>query len=54
MNEKCINCSKETSVETETHVDERQNYIIGAGQLCRKCHEEIYKEKEDERFLAEY
>jgi|TARA_B100001094_G_scaffold327984_1_gene387414 uncharacterized protein YlaI len=54
MNDKCINCGKETSVAEDTHVEKRKNYVIGAGQLCRVCHDTIYKEKENERVLEEY
>jgi hypothetical protein len=36
--EKCIMCSKETTILKTTHVDFRYGYVEGAGQLCRECY----------------
>ena len=36
--EKCIMCSKETTVLKTTHTDFRYGYVDGAGQLCRECY----------------
>lgn len=41
----CVLCGKETNVPISTHIDERSNYIKGAGQLCPQCYEEIYDKK---------
>ena len=41
----CVICNVETSYGISTHVDERNYYIQGAGQLCEKCHFELYVEK---------
>ena len=35
--EDCIMCGKKTTVSKTTHVDFRDGYIEGAGQLCIKC-----------------
>ena len=43
--DKCIHCKKETEYTITTHIDQRKNYIEGAGQLCPGCYEEIYKKK---------
>ena len=37
-NEICIICGKETAVDVNTHVDFRDGYVEGAGQLCIECH----------------
>ena len=37
-NETCILCGKETTVDTNTHIDYRVGYIEGAGQLCISCY----------------
>jgi hypothetical protein len=45
--EKCINCGKETNVPIDLHIDERKNYVEGAGQLCDGCYLMIYDTRED-------
>ena len=40
--EKCVCCGKMTDVLCSTHIDLRDNYIVGAGQLCRACYSELY------------
>lgn len=41
QNEKCIVCNVETDVPRSMHVDFRNNYVDGAGQLCRQCASDI-------------
>ena len=41
-NELCVNCNKETPYSIDTHIDERQHYVEGGGQLCSKCWNKIY------------
>ena len=36
--EDCILCGKKTTVSKTTHIDFRDGYIEGAGQLCRDCY----------------
>ena len=36
--EDCIMCGKKTTVSKTTHIDFRDGYIEGAGQLCRDCY----------------
>ena len=43
--EKCVVCEVETPYKTSTHIDGRECYIQGAGQLCGECHFELYVEK---------
>ena len=35
--EDCVMCGKKTTVSKTTHIDFRDGYIEGAGQLCIKC-----------------
>lgn len=34
----CVMCGVETPYEFETHIDLRNGYIEGLGQLCKKCY----------------
>jgi len=43
--ELCVNCGIETPYTINTHIDYRQHYIEGAGQLCAKCYNDIYNKK---------
>lgn len=36
--ERCVICGKLTTVRKETHIDFRDNYEIGFGQMCYECH----------------
>ena len=40
--EKCVYCDKLTDVDKNEHIDNRMYYILGAGQLCKKCYNKIY------------
>lgn len=40
--ERCVSCYELTDVRKDTPVDERPNYIEGAGQLCPECWRRIY------------
>lgn len=47
--EYCIVCDEDTTYFKSDHVDERNYYVEGAGQLCEKCYYKIYyKEKYEE------
>jgi len=43
--EKCVSCEAETPYSRNTHIDLREHYVECAGQLCKKCYDEIYKIK---------
>jgi len=43
--EKCIICDAYTNIKKSTPVQERdERYVEGAGQLCAKCYEKIYRQ----------
>jgi|TARA_B100001964_G_C13716885_1_gene372819 hypothetical protein len=44
--DKCVSCKKETRYDEFDHIDFRNFYIEGAGQLCPECYNEIYEKKE--------
>lgn len=44
MKEKCAACGKESEYDRETDIKFRMYYVEGAGQLCKDCWEEVYKE----------
>jgi len=39
--ELCVLCNKETPYSTDTHIDERQHYVEGSGQMCEECWNEL-------------
>ena len=41
-NEICVSCNTVTEVLTTQHIDTRDNYVKGAGQLCKDCFTQIY------------
>lgn len=43
--EKCVVCGAETEYMFSTPISEREYYIEGAGQLCPKCHYNLYVKK---------
>ena len=47
IKEKCIVCTDETPYMECTHIDSRECYVDGAGQLCKKCWTEIYSDKDE-------
>ena len=40
--DRCVMCSKKTEYDIHTHIDLREHYIEGAGQMCNPCHQRIY------------
>lgn len=36
--ETCIMCGNKTTTLKTTHIDFRDGYVEGAGQLCRECY----------------
>lgn len=41
--EKCVLCGNLTPYLNTTHVDERNYYVEGAGQLCEQCYKNLYE-----------
>jgi hypothetical protein len=37
MKDLCVSCGAETAYEISTHIDMRNAYIEGLGQLCSRC-----------------
>ena len=35
--DKCVMCGEKTPYDNYTHVDLREHYVEGAGQLCSEC-----------------
>jgi len=35
--DKCVLCHKETPYDKNTHIDLREHYVEGLGQLCKEC-----------------
>jgi len=40
--DKCVNCGCETPYFINIHIDLRNYYVKGAGQLCKDCYDKIY------------
>jgi len=40
--EKCVVCKKPTEYNVTTHVDFRNYYVEGCGQLCSECYNRVY------------
>ena len=39
--EHCVLCRKAVSIDKNTHIDLRDNYIEGIGQHCRDCYHKV-------------
>ena len=44
--EHCVLCRKVASIDKNTHIDLRDNYIEGIGQLCRDCYHKVEEDNE--------
>lgn len=42
--ERCVLCKSTTNVLKSTHIDFRECYEIGCGQLCIGCYQKIHSE----------
>ena len=49
--EYCISCGEATSYKKSDHIDSRNGYIEGAGQLCLECAKRDNEEAEHARKL---
>lgn len=47
--DKCVSCGVETQYDEFDHIDFRNFYVEGAGQLCCTCFNEIYNFNNNER-----
>jgi len=41
--ERCVGCGAKTKVPINRHIDLREYYIVGVGQLCSKCGKTLCK-----------
>lgn len=39
----CVLCGKDTGIPKDEHVNNRRNYVEGAGQLCPECYGGTYQ-----------
>lgn len=42
--EYCVCCGKATPYTFDTPIDQREHYIVGAGQLCYECAKKLERE----------
>ena len=40
--DKCVMCGCDTEYDKDEHVDMRNYYVDGAGQLCYDCYKSVY------------
>ena len=40
--EKCVICGANTPYRFRTPINRREFYVEGSGQICQRCHYEIY------------
>ena len=43
--DKCVICKCDTPYTENTHIDYRNYYVEGCGQLCAECYNKVYEEK---------
>ena len=41
--ERCVMCLKQTEYKKIDHIDFRNYYVEGSGQLCKDCYCKLYK-----------
>ena len=44
--EKCVLCGAEAPYRLSTPISQREFYVEGSGQICKKCYYEIYIKKD--------
>lgn len=47
-NDPCVCCGCDTGVPRDMPIDAREHYILGAGQLCKRCFFELYIRKTED------
>ena len=51
--EKCIMCKQNTPYHLKTHINHRQHYVEGCGQLCSPCYYACYNVSTVDTFQEE-
>ena len=49
MKDDCVSCGEKTEYDKCLHIDYRNYYVEGAGQLCGDCWKKIFKHRDGER-----
>ena len=49
MNDRCVCCRTDSIFDSKEHIKFRIGYIIGVGQLCLECYDEIYFKPKTEK-----
>ncbi len=44
--ETCIMCGIQTDIPISLPIDQRENYVCGAGQLCESCKNELWLDEQ--------
>ncbi len=50
--DKCVLCNADTPYTEHTHIDYRNFYVEGAGQLCGECYDKVSGTKKDNLLLG--
>ena len=54
MKEKCVICNEETPYNRSDHIDMRNYYIEGCGQLCAKCYHDTYESSSNNTYKEQF
>lgn len=46
LKDNCVLCGESTPYQKSTHIDFRDYYVEGSGQLCKTCYTNIYNKDE--------
>ncbi len=46
--EECVVCHKKLNIDKNTHISQREHYIVGTGQLCRDCYLKFFDKRKAE------
>ena len=49
--DKCVLCGENTPYTESTHIDYRNFYVEGCGQLCGECWDKVYSDKGKDNLL---
>jgi len=50
--DKCVLCNADTPYTEHTHIDYRNFYVEGAGELCVECYDKVYGSNKDNLLLG--